>query len=253
MKKMFLAVCLLVLLNLSAYENSMLNLYSPTGLKQGQAEMMIRHRFYGDIADEPFDNFFGMDAGANVNLSGRYQFFDNAEFHLSYSRRKSEKTIGLSYKLELEDFPIYGQVNIEFFSYKEEILKEQDRKNFNYILSLQNEEIVDKFTATLNTGYDGYNQRLILGLGLMINIVDDVSLIGEYYPVLDRDSASEDLQKYIGAEDAYAIGIKLDTYGHQFSFLLSNSDNVGLRRVSLGVPEDPYLRLGFNIQRRLEW
>jgi hypothetical protein len=253
MKKVFLTGMLLAISLLYCYENSMLNLFTPTGLKQGQAELMIRHRFYGDISEDPLDNFFGMDAGANVNLSGRYQFYDKAEVNFSYSRRKSEKTMGLSYLLELEDFPLFGQINLQYFSYQEEVLKEENRQNLLYSLALQHEELFDRFTATVNTAYDGYNERVILGAGLMVEVIDDLSFIAEYYPVLDRDSVSGNLTKYIGAEDAYAVGIKLDTYGHQFVFLLTNSDDIGLRRVSLGVPEDSHLRFGFNIQRRLDW
>ncbi len=215
--------------------------------------MMIRHRFYGDIADDPLNNFFGMDAGANVNLSGRYQFYDKAEFTLSYSRRKSEKVIGLSYLLKLEDFPVFAQLDVQYFSYKEEVLKEENRQNLLYALSIQQDELLERFSVTLNTAYDGYNERMILGAGLLINVMDDVGFIAEYYPVMDRNSAGEKLQKYIGEEDAYALGFKLDTYGHQFMFMLTNSDDIGLRRVSLGVPKDSHLRFGFNIQRRLEW
>lgn len=253
MKKVFLTAILLTASLVFCYEHSMLNLITPTGLKQGQAELMIRHRFYGDISEEPFDNFFGMDAGANVNLSGRYQFYDRAEFNFSYSRRKSEKTVGLSYLLELEDFPLYGQFNLSYFSYREELLKDENRQNLLYAISLQHDELFERLTTTLNTAFDGYNERIILGTGLMLEIFDDVSILAEYYPVMDRDSASDDLQKYIGEEDAYAFGIKLDTYGHQFLFLLTNSDDIGLRRVSLGAQKDSYLRFGFNIQRRLEW
>ena len=150
MNKTILAVVLLSVSLSYCYESSMLNLLAPTGLKAGQAELMIKHRFYGDVSDEPLDNFFGMDAGANVNLSGRYQFYDNAEFTFSYSRRKSEKTLGASYLFELEDFPIYGQLFFQYFSYKEEILKEENRQNLLYALALQHEVLFDRFTSTLN-------------------------------------------------------------------------------------------------------
>lgn len=231
----------------------MINLIHPSGLKQKQAEVMIRHRFYGDITDDPLNNFLGMDAGANVSLSARYQFFRKAEAKLSHTRRKSEKILGLAYRIDVEDFPVYGQLGIDYFSYEELSQPETTRQNLFYHFSLQNEEIMDRFVATMNTAYDGYNQRLILGFGMTIKIVDSISLLGEYYPVLDRDSATEKLTHYIGDEDAFAFGVKFDTYGHQFIFLLTNTDNTGLRRASLGTTQDSYLRLGFNIQRRMEW
>jgi len=250
--KIIIVFCLLIT-SLFAYDFSMINLIHPSGLKHKQAEIMIRHRFYGDITDEPFSNFLGMDAGANVSLSARYQFIREAETKFSYSRRKSEKTLGLVYRIDIEDFPIYGQVGIDYFSYEEISQPETTRQNFFYHLSLQNDEIVDRIVTTLNTAYDAYNQRLVIGFGMHVKIVDNINLLGEYYPVLDRDIADEKLSQYIGEEDAFAFGLKFDTYGHQFIFLLTNSDDIGLRRVSLGSTENSHLRLGFNIQRRLEW
>jgi len=253
MRLKIVVVFILLITSLFAYDFSMINLIHPSGLKQKQAEVMIRHRFYGDITDDPLDNFFGMDAGANVSLSARYQFYRKAEAKLSYTRQKSEKILGLAYRIDVEDFPLYGQLGINYFRYEELSQTETTRQNLLYHFSLQNEEIVDRFTATMNTAYDSYNQRLILGFGMTIKIIDSMSLLGEYYPVLDRESASEKLAQYIGEEDAFALGLKFDTYGHQFIFLLSNSDDVGLRRTSLGATEDSHLRLGFNIQRRLDW
>ncbi|MCF7793299.1 MAG: DUF5777 family beta-barrel protein [Candidatus Cloacimonetes bacterium] len=253
MKKIFLIFIVFYFSFLSAYDFSMINLINPSGLDAKQAELMIRHRFYGDITDEPLDNFLGMDAGANVNLSARYQFIRNAELKLGYSRRKSEKTLGASYKIEIDDFPIIGQVGLDYFSYEEVSQPETTRRNIFPYFALQNEEVIDRLVATINTGFDGYNERFVLGAGLTVRILDNMSLLFEYYPVLDRDSASDELAFYLGEEDAYSFAIKFDTYGHQFTFLLSNTDNIGIRRCSLGAEKDSYLHLGFNIQRRLEW
>jgi len=253
MRLKIIVVFFLIFTSLLAYDFSMINLMNPSGLKKGEGELMIRHRFYGDITDEPFDNFLGMDAGANVNLSARYKFYRKAEAKISYSRRKSEKVLGLTYRLDIEDFPVFGQVGIDYFSYEEFSQTETTRRNFFYHLSLQNEELLERIVATLNTAYDGYNQRFVLAFGMNVKILDNLSLLGEYYPVLDRDSASEKLAQYIGVEDAFAFGLKFDTYGHQFNFLLANTDDIGLRRCSLGAEKDAHLRLGFNIQRRLEW
>jgi Membrane bound beta barrel domain (DUF5777) len=257
MRLKLIVIFFFVVTSLLAYDFSMINLINPSGLKKGEGELMIRHRFYGDITDEPFDNFLGMDVGANVNLSARYQFYRKAEAKISYSRRKSEKIYGVAYRIDIEDFPVYGQVGVDYFSYKENrtewIVGDSARKNFFYHLSLQNDELFERFVATLNTAYDGYNQRFVLGFGMTVKILDNISFLGEYYPVLDRDFAGIQLSKHIGQEDAFAFGLKFDTYGHQFTFLLANTDDIGLRRTSLGIIKDAHLRLGFNIQRRMEW
>ncbi|MCF7918498.1 MAG: DUF5777 family beta-barrel protein [Candidatus Cloacimonetes bacterium] len=253
MRFKLIIVLLFITSTLIAYDFSMINLINPSGLKAKQGELMIRHRFYGDITDEPLNNFLGMDAGANINLSARYQFYRKAEVLLSYSRRQSEKTCGLAYRLDIDDVPVYGQLGVNYFSYEELSQSETTRHNFFYYLSLQNEELFDRIVATLNAAYDGYNERFVPGFGFSVKLIDSVSLLGEYYPVLDRNSAGKELTQYIGEEDAFAIGLKFDTYGHQFTFLLSNTDDVGLRRVSLGADKDSYLKLGFNIQRRMEY
>jgi len=252
MRLKIVIVFILLISSLFAYDFSMINLIHPSGLKQKQAEIMIRHRFYGDITDEPLNHFLGMDAGANVCLSTRYQFYRKTEIKLSYTRRKSEKVMGLAYRIDIEDFPVYGQLGIDYFNYEELSQSETTRQNLFYHYSLQNNEIMDRFVATLNTAYDGYNQRVVLGLGITAKITAAISIIGEYYPVLDRESAGEKLIRYIGDDDVFALGLKFDTYGHQFIFLLTNSDDIGLRRLSLGKANGSHLRLGFNIQRRLE-
>jgi len=253
MKYRFLIIFILMFSSLLAYDFSMINLINPSGLKYKQAELMIRHRFFGDITDEPLDNFLGMDAGANVNLSARYQFYRKAEARISYSRRKGEKELGLSYRIDIEEFPVFGQVGVDYFSYEELSQEETTRRNLFYHFSIQNEEFFERVVATLNTGYDGYNKRIVIGLGLNVILFDNISLLGEYYPILDRDSASDELNNYIGEEDALAFALKYDTYGHQFVFLLAKTDDIGLRRCSLGTMQDAHWRLGFNIQRRLEW
>ncbi len=252
--KTIIFVILIVSTNfLVGNEASMINLVSPSGLKNGQAELMIRHRFYGDITEEPWDTFGGMNAGANVSLSGRYQFVENAELHFALSRRKSEKEIGLSYRVELDDFPLYGQFNLQYFSYNEPALKEETRSNFLYLFSLQHDELFNRLVNTLNIAFDGYYERIIFGIGTQVELVDDLYFLAEYIPVLDRDSADGKLEKYIGEEDAISLGLRIDTYGHKFLFLLSNSDDIGIRRTSLGVQKDTFWRFGFNIQRRFDW
>ncbi|MCF7857739.1 MAG: DUF5777 family beta-barrel protein [Candidatus Cloacimonetes bacterium] len=252
MKRFVVIVMLSFIIPIFAYDVSMLNLINPSGLKKGLGELMIQHRFYGDITDDPLANFLGIDTGANVGLSARYHFLQNAEAKLSYSRRKSEKSIGVSYKIQLEDFPVNGQAGIDYFSYEEVSQEKTTRRNFFYYFSAQNQPLFERFVATLNMAYDGYNQRFVLGCGIAVKIVNDISLLAEYYPVLDRNSADFELSHYIGTEDAFAFGFRFDTYGHQFTFLLANTDDIGLRRVSLGTRQNSYLRLGFNIQRKME-
>lgn len=255
MKYLLAALAVCVVTNAISADFMMMNLYTPTSLQRGYLNFSIRHRFYGDIADEPLKNFFGMDAGANVRLALRYQPFRNFEINTSYTRGRKEKTVGISYSPAWEAFPVLTQLNVKYFSYEEIGLKDETRSSFAGYIALQNRPVLERIVGTLNVGYDGYHERFVSGIGMAIVLLRDrgvfeqISLVGEYYPVLDRED-SED--SHIGPENGFAFGIKMDTYGHRFLILLTNTDELHLRRASLGVPEQAHWRVGFNIERRIK-
>jgi len=248
-----LLLILLLFSSLYAYEKSMANLYVPTGLEKNQGEFSILHRFYGDVTDNPLDTFFGIDTGANVSINARYQLIDRLEFKLNYQRRQSEKKVGISYKGAIEDFPVYGQLDIHYFTYDEPNQEDETAHNFEYTLSLQNEQLWDRLVCTANIGYDAYMKRFLSAIGVSLQLSESIELIGEYYPVFDRESAEDRLQRYIGEYDSYLLGLCLQTYGHRFIFTFSNSDDIGIRRTSLGTDSGSGVKFGFNLQRRLEF
>lgn len=249
MKKGILVTLLVFPLLVFAFEASSFNLKVPSSLDDWQKTISINHRFYGDVSDEPFDNFFGMDAGANILLRFRMHFPYNSDLSFDYTRKLKEKRIGISKTFVFEDWPISSAIDISYQSFKLLSQEEKIRKNFVYSVAFQNDPILERFIFTLNFGYDGYFERAVLGLGLAAGIVENVYFITEYFPVFDRAEASGRLANYLGKEDAFAFGLKLDTYGHHFKFQLSNSSEFGLRRNSLGTPAD-FLMFGFNLERR---
>lgn len=252
MRKLILLMLLSqIIACLSAYENSMLSLYSPTELDKGQGQFQIKHRFYGDITEEPLDSFFGMLKGVNIGFDYRYQFYPKAEVTFNYTKFKKDTQFGLAYKLQKDDFPIKGQINIDYLTFKEPLMNDDRRGNFKTVLSLQNEPFLDRWVGTINTGYDLYYERPLLGLGANIMIIDKVYLIAEYFPVLDRSTDIAQLKRYLKKADAYSVGIKLDTYGHHFKFQISNSEQMTLHRLTMGADKGAPLMFGFNLERRL--
>lgn len=246
-----LMLLLLVTVSISAYENSMLSLYAPTNIDKGQGQFQVKHRFYGDITEEPLDSFFGMLKGVNIGIDLRYQFYPKAEVTFNYSKFKKDTQFGLSYKIQKEDFPVFGQINVDYLTFKEPLMNDDRRGNFKTVISLQNEPLWDRWTATVNAGYDMYYERPLLAIGTSIMIVDKVYLIGEYYPVLDRSTDIEQLDRYLKDAEAFSVGLKLDTYGHHFKFQVSNSEHMTLHRLSMGADKSAPLMFGFNIERRL--
>ena len=249
MKKAIYLTFILFPLLAFAFEASSFNLKVPSNLDDWQKSISINHRFYGDITDEPVNNFFGMDAGANVQVNFRMHFPYNSEISVDYTRKAKEKRIGLSRTFIFDDFPIYSAIDISYHSFKLISQVEENRNNFVYSVSFQNQPILERFIFTLNIGYDGYFERVISGLGLAAELSENLFFVGEYFPVLDSDEASRKLANYLGKESVFAFGLKLDTYGHHFKFQLSNSTEFGLRRNSLGTDLE-FLMLGFNLERR---
>jgi len=249
MKKAILAALIFLPLLVCAFEASSFNLKVPSNLDEGQKTVSINHRFYGDISDKPLDNFFGMDAGANVQVNFRMHLPYNSDLSMDYTRKLKEKRIGISKTFIFDEFPINSALDISYHSFKLISQEEESRNNFVYSVAFQNDPIWERVILTLNLGYDGYFERAVFGLGFAAEIREKLFFIAEYFPVLDRDDASGKLAQYIGKEDSFAFGIKLDTYGHHFKFQLSNSTEFGLRRNSLGSPVD-YLMFGFNLERR---
>ncbi len=248
---LLIMLLLLTVASVFAYEHSMLSLYTPTNLEKGQGQFQVKHRFYGDITEEPLDSFFGMLKGVNIGIDLRYQFYPKAEMTFNYSKFKKDTQFGLSYKLQKEDFPIIGQVNLDYLTFKEPLMNDDRRGNFKTVLSIQNEPFWERWVTTLNAGYDMYYERPILGIGTNIMIIDKVYLLAEYYPVLDRSTNIEQLERYLKEADAFSIGIKLDTYGHHFKFQVSNSEHMTLHRLTMGADKSAPLMFGFNIERRL--
>lgn len=251
MKAFALVVALLLFPTLCLpYERSMLNLTVPSGLEAEQMEFMLQHRFYGEVADDPLDTFFGMDLGANVKLMLRGPVWKKLEINGAYIRDYSEWLLGGSYTYVVPKIYSDVRVDIQFFSYRENEL-ESRKDGFFYLLALQTHPVGQRFAAVLNLGYDGYNSRMGLGFGGSFDILEKLVVQAEYYPVLGRDEEEVDLDSAVRPEDYYAFGFTLNTWGHHFVFMLSNGWNIGTRRLMLGA-ESNDLYFGFNIQRRLD-
>ncbi|MBN2414617.1 hypothetical protein JXO52_02195 [bacterium] len=256
-KCMPLIVLVMMSADLFAARGSVFNLTSPTTLDLHTLNFTIKHRFYGDFTDDPFQNFFGLDAGANVQLGLRFQPLQHLELYTSYTRMRKEKTLGLSYAYAPRSLPLTAQVDLEYFSFEDLFLEETTRSNIMALLSLQNRPLADRVTITLNAGYDGYFERLVTGFGLTCTLLkdwwlfDQVALVGEWYPAPDRKNIDADLIGNYGDTDAAAAGIRMDTYGHRFLLLITNSDELHARHLSRGIAGDTYWRIGFNIERRL--
>jgi len=225
-----------------ALENTALNMRVPSGLEQKQLYFEIQHRIKGKIKS----GSIGLGNGADVAVGLRYCVLKNIDINTSWIRDRKEYLIGASYKYYISKAMLKSQIDVQFFSYEK--LPLPRRQNFFYLFSLQADPLGGKFSPLVNFGYDGYNQKFGLGLGgdLAFNFsfgpIESIGLIGEYYPVLDRDSISN------GPKNTFAAGLKLNTYLHQFIFLAGNNYDIGPRRLMLGALNNDF-HFGFVVNR----
>jgi hypothetical protein len=234
----------------SALEKSMLSLKLPSRLEARQSQFFFQHRFYGKV--DSLDTFFGMSEGANAGLGFRVRLFENFEMAVSHVFSDNEYALVAGYAVNLPVLPLRAQVDAEIFTNKKYYFLqdgvELKRKRFAaFRLDLASRAILNRLTPVVNLGYDTELERTGLGFGLDAAINEKFSLIGEYYPRLKKDGPDDDL-----GYDSYAVGLKVQTYGHHFLFHVGNNIQIGTRRLMAGSASRE-LHFGFGIQRLFEF
>lgn len=249
MKKYMIISLVFFLHVLSAFEPSALNLRVPSHLDGNSLVLDIQHRAYGILTEDPLDNFLGLRLGANVNIGLRYAVLPRLELNAAYTTFENEYHLGVSYAHHCPQLYLKGQVDVQYFNFER---AGERNGNFYYCVAVQSYPLGKIFIPTVNFAYDGFNEKFGLGLGVDVGFdwsfgpLQHISFIGEYYPVLQ---AEESITR---AENYFAGGLRLDTYGHHFMLQLSNGTEIGPRRQMLGAPTND-LYIGFNIHRILEF
>jgi len=232
-----------------AYQLGMYNMEVPSALERSSKEFTVRHRFYGILTEDPVDNFFGLDQGANVSIGCKYVVLQGLEAEVGYTRDHGEYVAGLAYSRDIHKLNLSGRLGTEFFSF-EKTGQSETRENFFYHLVLQGDMLQGRLRHLASTGYDGYNERFGFSLGLSAGlfrnggVLDEIRVLGEYYPV-PRGGGDD---SFLGEKNCFAFGVGLGTWGHQFIFMAGNTTEIGMRRVMLGTDSGD-LHFGFTIRR----
>jgi hypothetical protein len=241
---------LFLAMNASAVENSMLNLERPSALEHRQGQFVLQHRFYGRIDENTLDTFFGLSEGANVGLGIRMSPVKNVALSVNHTFLYKEYRLGLGYSF-LPLIPgCSAQAGFEWVSFKSgrfvEGFWKEDRKAVWFgRLDIKGPSFLF-LTPVVNVGYDSDIRRTGFGFGLDCAVSKSVSLIGEFFPRVDRSSWEGSR-----STDCFAAGVQLKTYGHHFLFQVGNSTDIGLRRMMRGTANQD-LKFGFGIQRLFE-
>lgn len=231
-----------------AFEAGQLSLDTPNALKQNEGSFGIRHRFYGKADD--YKKFLGADDGGNMHFLLKYAIFDNMLVSVDHTNEQSAYGFGIEYAKKNSS---YGDIGLRFNGFSLDDLNFDNRQKSYFLnVSYQTPNLLEHIRLTTNVGYDKYYKHNTLGMGMDINMknniswltfTENLSLLAEYYPQIDKVNGIS------GEKDSFAIGIKNQTYGHHFEILLSNSTNMDARTMALGTNSND-LHFGFNINRK---
>lgn len=236
------------------------NLQSTKIADKGDLYLIVAHRF-GSIADG-IDEFFGLDA-ANTKIQLAYSFWDGVQ--LSLSRDSFEKTYSGTAKVRLVrqsdktpvNLVLYGaaDINTELTKAKYPALKFGDRMSYTgqVLISRRMSKNLSLLVAPTfvrqnlqeidNTGGRTHNQFL-LGLGGRLKISKRVSINADYALNFSRHKNSV-------YSDPLTIGVDIETGGHVFQLLFTNSrgsnDSAFLTKAAGTWFND--ISFGFNIVR----
>jgi len=237
------AMLLAITFPLAAYGPGMFNIETPApATEEGSIELRLNHRFYGAaLKDEPIETFFGMDNGANVAAELGWFPVGGLEIRAGHVRSWKEYTLGGHWSTFVDSFE--ASFSLGYFSVKP--AANQDREGGLTLLGAFSAPFADgRVIPTVNYAYDGRTERHGPGFGLSLGLGENTALIGEYFPVVERD---ED-DPLILPEDSFSFGVRRTTWGHQFVFCLGNSTGIGPRGQLNGAATND-LALGFTIRR----
>lgn len=263
---MALLLCFCAPLLAEQREIGMLNLLAPSGLNGTQGYFHIGHKYYYDMlkykkAEESY--FVPLEAGANADVGFRYMPFDGYGFEaiVGYSGHYSEKIAGMRYTWLLPDAKLRLMTGFDFFSFVKPGIKDA-RQNCFYFLSAQSDDLFERVSFTLNLGVDGYEERVGLGLGSSVIVIENLRLIGElYFPggvYATTGASGEEETETENGEGApqpplrvgWALGLNYITDGHMFILWAGDTAENGTRKAICADPADT-VNIGFKILRQL--
>lgn len=219
-------------------ENGMPELAVPTQLDEGSLEATIQHRFLRIPGPDFPDNFINM---ANVKLGLRYVPLPKFETGTSYDFLYKEYDFRAGYSVFLPYLRM--QALAAYYGAKRDLSLKWDHSFFGQV-NFQSEPLAGRVLPAVDLAYDGLTRKMGIGTGMDIVVLDNLDLLGEYYPVLGK----RDTLFGKAAVNCWAAAVKITTPGHHFILSVSNNYELGMRRHIRGA-QDNTVYYGFAIQR----
>lgn len=226
---------------------------------KGEWYFLVSHRF-GDLTDG-LDNFFGLD-NALTKIGGLYGATDWLTFGFSRHTLNKNYEFSAKYKFanqEVDGFPVtivgYNTMDINSKLSKDEFpeLKSSSRFAFSTQLPISR-KFSNSFSLELNPIYIHKNlyeplfeekDNFLLALGGRYKLSKRISLNMEYAARLNARETSF-------YHNPATIGIDIETGGHVFQLLFSNSqamNDVSYFTNANGITEGKGIYFGFNLYR----
>ncbi|WP_435261541.1 DUF5777 family beta-barrel protein [Tenacibaculum sp. nBUS_03] len=245
--------------NLPAFKTlKIANLQSTKIADKGDLYLIVSHRF-GPLKNG-FDSFFGLD-DAFTKIELLYSFWDGIQF--SISRESFEKTLAATAKFRItkqsDQFPLnlvgYTTINrnteIKDATFPNYTLTDADRYSYSVqILASRrfSKEFSFEFAPTfirqnlqvLDVVKEANHNQIALGFGGRYKLSKRISLNAEYVHNFNRHKDSN-------YTNPYAFGIDIETGGHVFQLLFTNSQSTNEPGFISKASGD--LVFGFNIVR----
>lgn len=236
---------------------------SVTNVPKGNLNFSIMHAF--GLVSDGVDEWFGLDAGANIRIGLDYGITDRIS--VGIGRTRLEKTVDLRTKISLFHQTRDGGMPLEV-AFKGDVGIRTERNGFEFVdrlsylgsvlvarrvsdrVSIQVTPMVSHFNLVYaETGPEGSslieeNTHFAVALGGRVVLNDWLGATVEYIPVLGERSD--------GTRDAVAVGLDIETGGHVFQLFLASSWWLTEQHVIARNTDDFFagdFRFGFNVNR----
>lgn len=233
------------------------NLPTAARLSSGEFEFEISHRFIPTI-DEGAEHLYGFDGPVNIRIALGYAFSDNGLVTLGRSNLQDNLDLNVKHTLlalrsailplhiaaragvaqntsvtgrgawDGESLQGYGQV----------ILNTMIGETFAF-------GVVPSYLHNSHLECAKTQYSFTVGLHAQYYVTDVFNVLAEWNPTITG---------WRGRHNPVSLGIELETGGHFFKVILSNSDLLNPTQFLAGAPDafnDGKLRIGFNITRVL--
>lgn len=236
----------------------LVNLPTPRSIGGGDVLFRVSHRFF-PAAKEGYDVFYGLDGPASILLGLGYGFTE--KLSLILSRANVSKEFELALKWSWMDgeaaetnspfsLALLGSVSLVTLSLpnKKTFREENFRLNMQASLAYRLHPavsllLVPGYSTNTNPAEDSAQGTLSLGLGGRVMIIDDLSVLLEWIPVL----AGYSLDSW-----GWGLGVEKKIGGHVFQVFALNSVGITTPQYITGgefrIGEGEF-RFGFTIFR----